>query len=122
MGANAVELRKQIADLHCDLDLLKSGWTPNERTLRNAPIIQYWRFALRTNRARKHHLILQGVVTGHPRFPGIQDVSTSPLVALDVKNHWARTAGRFYRLGVPLEEKLRRSGDDRPSQAGIRFF
>jgi hypothetical protein len=60
-GRPPEELRKRIADLHRDLDLLKTGWMPNERTLRNAPIIQNWRFALRTNSARKQHsLILKG--------------------------------------------------------------
>jgi hypothetical protein len=34
----------------------------------------------------------------------------------------SRTASRFYRLGVPLEKGFQRSGDDRQSQAGLRFF
>jgi len=59
-------------------------------------------------------------VTGHPRFAGIQDISTSPLIALDVTNCWARTASRFYRLGVPLEKQaLPGGGKDRIGDGGI---
>ena len=91
----AEEIQKRFRDLHRDRDLLKSGWTPKEQDLVDAPVIGNWVAVLRAGEPA-----LVGVVTGHPRLRGLRRIVTSPLVAIDIEGGWARTEGRFYRLGL----------------------
>jgi hypothetical protein len=58
--------------------------------------------------AEQHYLVLQGVVTGHPRLKEGALVATSPLLWLAADRGAARTVSRFYRLGVPLEDVFSR--------------
>jgi hypothetical protein len=88
------EIQKRFRDLHRDRDLLESGWTPKEGDIADAPVIGNW-IAV----SRGGELALVGVVAGHPRLRGLRRIVTSPLVAIDIDAGWARTEGRFYRLG-----------------------
>lgn len=96
---SAEELRKRAADMARDIDLLASGWRPDERVLAEAPVIAGWSVVERG--AGPTSIAMIGMVTGHPRFPGVRPVLTSPLIAVDLEGRWARTEGRFYRLGEP---------------------
>lgn len=94
----AGELRKRAADMHRDIDLLASGWRPDERMLAESPLIESW-----TVVERGPGMAMIGTVTGHPRFPGERPMLTSPVIAIDLEGRWARTQGRFYRLGEPRD-------------------
>lgn len=97
----ADELRRRAADMTRDIDLLSSGWRPDARVLAEAPLISGWSVVERGSGPTSIAMI--GMVTGHPRFPGVRPVLTSPLVAVDLVGRWARTQGRFYRLGDPRD-------------------
>jgi hypothetical protein len=114
------ELRRQIADFYRDLDLLKGGWTPDERALRDAPLIENWCLDVHSEGdAAPGILVLQGNVSGHPRFPGVVQIRTSKLFALNRKEGWARTASRFYRLGSsPYDQTVGLTPD--PSSHAVR--
>lgn len=96
---SADELRKRAADMHRDIDLLASGWRPDGRVLAESPIIERWSVV-----ERGPAIAMIGQATGHPRFPGEnRPVLTSPIIAIDLEGRWARTQGRFYRLGEPRD-------------------
>lgn len=97
----ADELRKRAADMVRDIDLLASGWRPAERVLAEAPVINGWSVVERG--PGPSAIAMVGTVTGHPRFPGARPVLTSPIIAVDLEGRWARTEGRFYRLGDPRD-------------------
>lgn len=94
------DLRKRAADMARDIDLLASGWRPDERVLAEAPLISCWSVV---ECGQGPAIAMVGMVAGHPRFPGIRPVLTSPLIAVDLEGRWARTEGRFYRLGSPRD-------------------
>lgn len=96
----ADDLRKRAADMARDIDLLASGWRPDARVLAEAPIISGWSVV---ERGLGPAIAMIGMVVGHPRFPGVRPVLTSPLIAVDLEGRWARTEGRFYRLGEPRD-------------------
>ncbi len=48
---------------------------------------------------------LIGRVTGHPTVRDGRLVHTSVLIAISVREGWARTLNRFYQLGRPLGER-----------------
>lgn len=96
----AGEIRRRAADMARDIDLLASGWRPDERVLADAPIINGWSVV---ERGPGPAIAMIGMVVGHPRFPGVRPVLTSPLIAVDLEACWARTEGRFYRLGTPRD-------------------
>lgn len=65
--------------------------------LARAPEIDLWLPVL-------HHLgapCLWGQVRDHPILGG-DDIMTSPVVALNVEEGWARSCSRWYRLGRPF--------------------
>jgi hypothetical protein len=69
---------------------------PEASILKNAPLIENWFVDRRSDGPSL--LCLVGNVTGHPRLPdGI--TTTSPLVVVDPALKWARTVGRYYKLG-----------------------
>ncbi|MDT3687933.1 MAG: hypothetical protein RO009_23160 [Pseudorhodoplanes sp.] len=90
--AEVVARRERLLN---DLQKFASGWTPSADDLAQAPVLSGWMFDFYPG---SDLLNLVGVVTGHPRLPDGW-VTTSPLAAIDLANGWARTAGRFYRLG-----------------------
>jgi hypothetical protein len=97
----ADELRRRAADMIRDIDLLASGWRPDARVLVEAPLISGWSVVERGSEPTSIAMI--DMVTGHPRFPSVRPVLTSPLIAVDLVARWARTEGRFYRLGDPRD-------------------
>jgi hypothetical protein len=100
---NRHEELRQVADLHRDLDLLNSGWAPDERVLRDAATIHNWYLDVSAEGGREPGiLVLRGNVTGHPKLRHATEMRTSKLLAFNSKDRWARTASRFYRLGPSL--------------------
>jgi hypothetical protein len=93
------DLLKRARDLSQDRDLLDSGWTPDAETLSHWPLIDDWQAINRGGSIIR----LRGVVNDHPRFPGVRDVTTARIVAIDEAAGWCRTEGRFYRLGTKFE-------------------
>jgi hypothetical protein len=84
-------------DLARDLDLLESGWMPDDRMLLAAPILERWTFIWGGGA-----VCLEGLSYGHPELPGEgRLICTSPVIAMDVDRVWARTFSRWYRLGTP---------------------
>lgn len=94
VGDMAGELARLEA-LVADLERLGNGWFPTAQELGTAPLIDPF---IVTSRPA---LCLVGGNVGHPtkRAPAIR---TSDLQIIAPELGWARTASRFYRLGVPL--------------------
>jgi hypothetical protein len=88
-----LEVRRNA--LVADVEKLTAGWMPDPTVLAAAPLIDNWYAGFYPS---SRDLCLVGHVTGHPRL-GDQIVTTSPLVAIDPLYRWARTHGRFYKLG-----------------------
>lgn len=77
------------------LAALKSTETgARQRDLVNAPRLDLWQPV----RNKFGVLALWGQVTDHPDF-GVDDIVTSPLVAWNPAESWARSISRWYRLG-----------------------
>jgi len=77
---------------------------PLHLDLNNAPQLELWVPV----RNRFGVLALWGQVADHPEF-GADDIVTSPLVAWNPAERWARSISRWYRLGQPffsLNEEL----------------
>lgn len=77
---------------------------PLHLDLVNAPRLELWVPV----RNKFGVLALWGRVTDHPEF-GADDIVTSPLVAWNLTENWARSFTRWYRLGQPffsLNEEL----------------
>jgi hypothetical protein len=88
--------------LIADLERLATGWTPDAATLAAAPLIEQWSVV---HYPGTRDLALQGLVVGHPRLPD-GPVTTSPVMAIDLQARWARTHGRFYKLGKHAAGKV----------------
>ncbi|MQY44454.1 hypothetical protein GG681_17560 [Epibacterium sp. SM1969] len=69
--------------------------TPSRADLDQAPRLECWRVI-----SGLEATWLRGEVTGHPILHD-QRINTSPLLALNKENKWARTRSRFYVLGEP---------------------
>jgi uncharacterized protein DUF6634 len=84
---------EKIVAALADRDRIAEGWEPGEAELAGAPVISHY-----VAHTDGEHLILTGVITGHPRIPdGL--ATTSAVVAIDKNRLWVRTVGRWYRLG-----------------------
>jgi len=117
---------------------LRDGHLPTEDDLAGAPVLDDWsvsRLLPESDDDDDHYyLCLVGVVSGHPRLPD-GPVRTSCLLVMDPANQWARTIGRYYRLGRKGEgpaagrrEKIVRNsvkclkcGDEIESRSGHDF-
>lgn len=66
---------------------------PEPNDLRDAPLLNDWWVSL-----EDRFLHLHGDVEDHPVL-GSRHITTSPLLAFDEPDRWARTASRWYRLG-----------------------
>lgn len=77
-----------------DIEAIGSGRGPTSVELTNAPLLDNWVPLL-----ARDHVSLAGRVTGHPiRRDGL--IVTSMLCAIEGETfRWARTVGRWYRLG-----------------------
>jgi hypothetical protein len=97
------EVREQSADLERDLELIKSGWEPDESRLKQAPILTDWYLTSSTpGKGGSEVLALSGIVEGHPKLRNGASINTSKLFSLNAKTGWSRTSSRFYRLGPSL--------------------
>ncbi|AMB44807.1 MULTISPECIES: DUF6634 family protein [Methylobacteriaceae] len=81
---------RSLAD---DLECISEGQHPDERKLRDAPLLLDWRVFI----APIPHL--QGIVVGHPEIADGAMCRTSGLITFDPFAGYARTFSRFYRLG-----------------------
>lgn len=97
-----------------DLKRLKAGWLPTPADLASAPLIEGWYHS--TVGEHDEIEVLCGTVIGHPRL-GTQPITTSALVWVDIEHGFARTSGRFYRLGKPLGWRPTPAADDETDDA-----
>lgn len=88
---------------------------PSPEDLEGAPHLDMWRALLAPECAP----ILTGNVSGHPIL-GARMITTSQLVAIDPDAGWARTASRWYRLGMPLTQ-LDGEARTKPKAEGARL-
>jgi hypothetical protein len=89
--------RERRNALVADLQRLAGGWRPTLADLSGALFLDRWYFALYPGGGE---IAMCGVVSDHPRL-GSGQITTSPLVAIDLRAGWIRTCSRFYRLGDP---------------------
>ncbi|TDX59692.1 hypothetical protein EDE12_1296 [Methylosinus sp. sav-2] len=94
LGHDPAEIIRRARLLAGDIERLLAEGRPSDDDLDNAPILDRWIVVARIAPA------LAGAVTGHPVLDN-RSIITSDLFALDADAGWARTAGRFYRLGRP---------------------
>lgn len=92
------EQRLRVDKLLAALDAAEAG--PTAADLTAAPVLDCWRPLF----SRQGTPILWGIVSGHPRLRDNDHITTSPLIALDLGNTWARTVSRWYRLAQPFAE------------------
>jgi hypothetical protein len=88
--------------LIADLEKLAAGWTPDQTTLAAALMIEDWYVDFYPNSS---DICIVGTVVGHPRL-GDGIVTTSPIMAIDLRQDWARTHGRVYKLGKRAKTKM----------------
>jgi hypothetical protein len=93
-------------DAYAAHDLIGSGWTPGEKDLAGAPVINDWVVA-----KYSADFVLCGTVTGHPTLKD-GPITTSALVAIHVDGCWARTWGRWYALGTRRDLTLTADSED----------
>ena len=84
-----------------DLGMLSKGHSPNPADLANAPILYDW--VPMWNSADL--MQLEGEVRGHPTMPD-GPCTTSVVLIADVREGWAHTVSRYYRLGPQRGEHL----------------
>jgi hypothetical protein len=84
-----------------DWDKLANGHTPGPVELSDAPLLVDWEPQWTATGLMR----LVGLVRGHPRLPD-EPCSTSIVLAADVREGWARTLSRYYRLGPQRGEIL----------------
>ena len=84
----------RVEQIAIDLEMVARGELPSEQTLSSAPLIEFWRVALRPVPC------LVGVCGDHPRLNGPM-ITTTDLWMFAPDLGWARTLSRFYRLGTP---------------------
>ncbi|MEX6509189.1 DUF6634 family protein [Jiella sp. M17.18] len=89
---------ERLRDLLADLEQIEAGWRPTPRDLAKAPRLDDWRVGHRAVPC------LTGVVDGHPVIRDGRHALTSDLWLIAPDLGFARTLGRFYRLGVPFDE------------------
>jgi hypothetical protein len=98
-------------------DLLQSGYQPRESDLEKAPIIDDWCPVLTPS----GFLVLIGNVTGHPTLrPGL--ITTSLIIGMDETAGWARTWGRWYKLGKRFEPDVIMKADAGPDLWDRPYF
>jgi len=93
MGHHELIIRREA--LIADLKKLATGWTPDRVTLATTLPIENWHFDFYPDSS---DICIVGTVVGHPRL-GNGIITTSPIMAIDLRQGWARTHGHFYKLG-----------------------
>jgi len=89
-----VQRLRLLAD---DLELIERNDALDPTLLCRAPFLDRWSFLASADGVR-----LMGVVVGHPHC-GPGPIRTTPIWAIDLRQRWARTLSRFYRLGESME-------------------
>ncbi|MHA6299911.1 DUF6634 family protein [Devosia sp. CAU 1758] len=84
-----------------DWERLASGHSPSPEDLSNAPLLTDWEPRWTASGV----MYLVGEVQGHPKLAD-GPCSTSLVLAADVREGWARTISRYYRLGPQRGETL----------------
>ena len=87
-----------------EADRLAAGEVPDPEVLAAAPLLRDWLIEPQSS----GYFRLYGRVTGHPEIPDGW-CTTSPVLHVGPDEAWVRTVSRFYRLGPPLREKMRKS-------------
>lgn len=93
LGHDPIALAARLEALASDLRQLQAGQPPGPEIIAGAPLIRGWGIGSRA------FLVLSGTVHGHPSVPEAHRRQTSPLIAIDRANGWARTLSRYYGLG-----------------------
>jgi hypothetical protein len=81
-------------------DRLRTGWTPGDRELADAPIVNQWRVLS----IEPGPYLLQGTVGGRPVL--------KVLIALDVSAGWGRAPDGWLMLGIRSAELQRVVGKE----------
>lgn len=84
-----------------DWEKLASGHSPSSEDLSKAPMLTHWEPRWTTTGV----MYLVGEVQGHPKLAD-GPCSTCLVLAADVREGWARTISRYYRLGPQRGETL----------------
>lgn len=84
----------RVEQIATDLEMVARGEHPSEQALSAAPLMEFWRVALRPVPC------LVGICGDHPRLNGPM-ITTTDLWMFAPDLGWARTLSRFYRLGTP---------------------
>lgn len=92
---NVVDLRSVLTQLTRDVQYICESGEPDPSSLVDAPCLTGWMLATKPASS------LVGSVAGHPLLGDARHIRTTPILALDVRNGWARTWSRFYRLKSP---------------------
>jgi hypothetical protein len=108
-------LEQRFGDADSAIDLLQTGWVPKRSDLESAPKLDEW-YAVQI----AGELALIGTVSGHPDIPDGRTITTSALLAFDMKGRWARTFSRFYALGPQLKIDPALDFADEAEQEGIK--
>ena len=93
LGNDPIEMAARLEALATDLRQLQAGHLPGPEIIAGAPLIRGWGIGSRA------FLVLSGTAHGHPCVPEAHRRQTSPLMAIDRANGWARTLSRYYALG-----------------------
>ena len=88
----------RLEQLIADLDMLASGELPPPQQLADAPLLDGYRLATRSEPC------LVGECADHPRLNG-PNIVTSGLWVFAPGLGFARTLSRFYRLGSPASRE-----------------
>lgn len=88
----APELQHHLQNVLAAIRAIKAG--PSTAEIAAAPILDLWRPLL----SHFGSPVLWGKVIDHPRL-GTTMMTTSRLVAIDRERGWARSLGRWFRLG-----------------------
>jgi hypothetical protein len=97
-------LKQRLEAARDALTRIRRGQAPTADELAAAPRLDFWWVVV----SEQHYLMLEGIVTGHPRLADGALIETSPLLWLAADRRAARTVSRFYRLGPQLEEIVSR--------------
>ncbi len=89
-----IQAAKRLQRLAADVIAIAEGSAPMDADLADAPILD--RYAVCEGAVQ----CLTGIQSGHPVLTG-KLIETSELHLMSVRDGWARTTSRYYRLGRP---------------------
>jgi hypothetical protein len=89
-----IQTAARLQRLAADMIAIAEGSAPTDADLANAPILDRYVVCETTVQC------LMGFQSGHPVLTG-KLIETSELHLMSVRDGWARTTSRYYRLGRP---------------------